>query len=247
VTPEGGVAAPGCMQAAEPTHEANVRTFLARRFVQDCTGPRSSKMRKPFLMLALLAGFTWPGLPALAAEVVKPIETQYIAALGDRDATSGADAQDWGLWPVDPGPRGVRLGNFAALQTDGAAPAGWKFDSANWWLEEHGLVMEQPQFPIPPGKYVVTGGREKTAVLTISKDQDGKQSWSLDNGASLYDVTHLRCRSARYTPSAAGSCSPAKAQQASFPVMPGGPMPPVEGCNKQDFQVLIVTGMVVDE
>jgi hypothetical protein len=39
------------------------------------------------------------------------------------------------------------------------------------------------------------------------------------------------------------SCSPAKAQQSSFPVVPGGVMPPVEGCNKQDYAVLFVIGM----
>jgi hypothetical protein len=60
-------------------------------------------------------------------------------------------------------------------------------------------------------------------------------------------VTHLRCRSARYTPAASGgSCSPAKAQTSAFPVAPGASMPPVEGCNKQDYEVLIVTGMVED-
>ena len=32
----------------------------------------------------------------------------------------------------------------------------------------------------------------------------------------------------------------------AFPVAPGGPMPPVEGCNKQDYEVLIVIGMAVD-
>ena len=33
--------------------------------------------------------------------------TQFIAALGDPGATSGSGAQSWGLWPLDPGPRGV--------------------------------------------------------------------------------------------------------------------------------------------
>ena len=99
-----------------------------------------------------------------------------------------------------------------------------------------------------PGKYVVTGGREKTAVLTVhAQDNDGVQRWELDQGATLYDVTHLRCRSARYTPaSGGGSCSPAKAQQSAFPVAPGAAMPPVEGCNKQDYEVLIVIGMAED-
>jgi hypothetical protein len=130
----------------------------------------------------------------------------------------------------------------------GVAPAQWKFDGSDWWLEEHGLIMERPSFPIPPGKYVVTGGRETTAILTVhSKDGDGVQHWDLDKGATLYDVTHLRCRSARYTPATdANSCSPAKAQMSAFPVAPGGAMPPVEGCNKQDYEVLIVIGMGQD-
>ena len=182
-----------------------------------------------------------------AETVLKPIPTQYIAALGDPGATSGVGAESWGLWREDPGPRGVRLSSYAALKADGIAPAQWRFDGSDWWLEEHGLIMEQPEFPIPPGKYVVTGGREVTAVLTVHpKDNDGVQHWELDNGATLYDVTHLRCRSARYTPASDNSCSPAKAPITAFPVAPGGRMPPVEGCNKQDYDVLIVIGMVVD-
>jgi hypothetical protein len=190
-------------------------------------------------------------LPAqgLAETVFKPIPTQYIAALGDPDATSGIGADSWGLWRLDPGPRGVRLTSYETLKAQGGvAPAQWRFDGSDWWLEEHGLIMEQPEFPIPPGKYVVTGGRETTALLTIhAKGNDGVQHWELDKGATLYDVTHLRCRSARYTPAAGGdSCSPAKAQMSAFPVAPGEAMPPVEGCNKQDYEVLIVIGMVED-
>lgn len=189
-----------------------------------------------------------PG-PVEAATVLKPISTQYIAALGDPGATAGVGADAWGLWREDPGPRGVRLSSYDALKADGVAPARWKFDGSDWWLEEHGLIMEQPAFPIPPGRYVVTGGREMTAILTVHpKGDDGAQHWELDQGATLYDVTHLRCRSARYTPAASGnSCSPAKAQMTAFPVAPGAAMPPVEGCNKQDYEVLIVIGMAVDE
>ena len=87
-----------------------------------------------------------------------------------------------------------------------------------------------------------------TGAADHPKGDDGVQHWELDNGATLYDVTHLRCRSARYTPATSdNSCSPAKAQMTAFPVAPGGPMPPVEGCNKQDYEVLIVIGMAVDE
>ena len=162
----------------------------------------------------------------------KRIPTQFIAVLGDPGATSGSDAQSWGLWRVDPGPRGVWLDSYEQLKAaDGIAPAQWKFDSTDWWLEEHGLIMEKPDFPIAPGKYMVTGDREVMTVLTVyAMDEDGAQRWELDNGANLYDVTHLRCRSARYTPSTSdNSCSPAKAQRASFPVSPGGPDAPSRG------------------
>ena len=172
---------------------------------------------------------------------------QYIAALGDPKANSGNGAQLWGLWREDPGPRGVRLARYEQLKAaNGVAPARWKFDSTDWWLEEHGLIMEKPAFPLPPGRYLVTGDRDVTTVLTIhAKDKNGNQRWELADRATLYDVTHLACRSARYTPSKAGqnSCSPANARQSAFPVTPGGTMPPVDGCNKQDYAVLIVVGV----
>jgi hypothetical protein len=209
-------------------------------------------MRKvaPLLGCMLLAiGLATLPVQGRAEMVLKPIPTQFIAALGDPKASSGSGAQSWGLWRVDPWPRGVPLARYERLkEVGGIAPAQWKFDGADWWLEEHGLIMEQPEFPIPPGRYVVTGGREATAVLTVhTKDQDGVQHWELDNGATLYDVTHLRCRSARYTPAAGSeSCSPAKARQSAFPVDPGGAMPAVDGCHKQDYAVLIVIGMMVE-
>ncbi|MCC6470491.1 MAG: hypothetical protein IT563_19390 [Alphaproteobacteria bacterium] len=200
--------------------------------------------RGGLLAMALLVQ---PGL-VHAETVLKSIPTQYIAALAAPGATSGTGAESWGLWQVDPGPRGVPLGSYKTLKAEGGvAPAQWKFDGADWWLEEHGLIMEQPEFPLPPGRYVVTGDREVTAILTIhSKGNDGAQRWELDKGATLYDVTHLRCRSARYTPASGNSCSPEKAQASAFPVEPGGPMPPVEGCDKQDYEVLIVIGMAVE-
>ncbi|MGI9302956.1 MAG: hypothetical protein ACR2RB_09635 [Gammaproteobacteria bacterium] len=179
----------------------------------------------------------------------KRIPTQFIAALGEPDATSGSGAQSWGLWRLDPGPRGVWLDNYEQLKAaDGVAPARWKFDSTDWWLEENGLIMEKPDFPVPPGKYVVTGDREVTTVLTLHPtDKDGARRWELEDGAKLYDVTHLPCRSARYTPATSGnSCSPARAQKSAFRVTPGAPMPPVEGCNKQDYAVLFVIGVAVE-
>lgn len=184
--------------------------------------------------------------PAAAETAFRRIPTQFIAALGEAGATSGTGAETWGLWRLDPGPRGVRLDGYAALQAaGGVAPADWTFDGADWWLEEHGLIMERPELALAPGKYVVTGNREVVSVLTIhAKDVDGAQRWELADGATLHDVTHLRCRSARYRPATgAGSCSPAKVQGSAFPVAPGASMPPVDGCSKQDYAVLFVIGV----
>jgi hypothetical protein len=178
----------------------------------------------------------------------KRISTQFIAALGEPDANSGSGADRWGIWRQDPGPRGVRLSRYERLKAaGGVAPAQWKFDSTDWWLEENGLIMEKPVFSVPPGKYIVTGNREAVTVLTVHPmDEDGAKRWELDDGVKLYDVTHLPCRSARYTPATSdSSCSPAKARKTAFPVTPGGPMPSVERCNKQDYAVLFVIGVAV--
>ena len=209
-------------------------------------------MRRALLAMGLLMMMVALGQSAHAQgkdqTKIKRIPTQYIAALGDPGANSGSGAQSWGLWRVDPGPRGVRLGRYEQLKAAGGiAPAQWKFDSTDWWVEEHGLIMERPVFPVPSGKYLVTGDREVTTVLTIHpRDKDGNQRWELGDGAKLYDVTHLACRSARYTPVTSNSCSPAKAPKTAFPVAPGALMPPVEGCNKQDYAVLIVIGVAVE-
>jgi hypothetical protein len=174
------------------------------------------------------------------------VRTQFIAALAAPEATAGDNAQQWGLWPLDPGPRGVRLNRFDRLMADGGiAPSRWQFDSDDWWLEENGLIMEAPQFPLSPGRYLVTGGRRITTVLTIHPpDERGNQRWELADGTTVYDVTHLGCRSARYTPAAADAqCSPAGAPRSAFRVAPGAEMPPVEGCAKQDYAVLFVVGV----
>lgn len=170
--------------------------------------------------------------------------TQFIAALGDPKSSSGTNAKEWGVWSLDPGPRGVWLKDYQkslANQPDQRAPAGWTFNPNDWWLEEHGLIMEQPYFPLPAGRYLVTGGRLVTTGLTIHPDG----SWKLDDGRTLYDVTHLPCRSARYTLALEGSSlvgSPLTANPRDFPVAPGAIMPSVPGCHKQDYAVLFVVG-----
>ena len=206
-------------------------------------------MRFQRLCSAALAMLTLGMLGTASAESrMSRIPTQYIAALGDPSANSGADAGTWGLWAIDPGPRGVWTDDFADLMAkDGVAPEGWQFDPASWWLEEHGLIMESPSFPLPAGQYVVTGGREVTSVLTVSPpDATGAQAWSLADGASVYDVTHLRCRAAVYTAKEGQSCTPDKTPTGVFPMSPEKSMPAVEGCNKQDYQVLIVVGMMLE-
>jgi hypothetical protein len=197
--------------------------------------------------LAALWASLAPVAPAQAEAAFVPGATQYIAALGDPAATSGDDAATWGLWAVDPGPRGVRIKHYPDLIANkGVAPQGWQFDGAAWWLEEHGLIMESPGFPLPAGQYVVTGGREVTSVLTVEPaDASGKQAWHLADGATILDVTHLGCRAALYTAQAGQSCTPDTTPTDVFPMRPGLSMPMVDGCTKRDYQVMIVMGMMV--
>ena len=54
---------------------------------------------------------------------------------------------------------------------------------------------ERMRLVAPKRRYVVTGDREVTSVLTVHNDGH----WELSKG-TLYDVTHLPCRSARYMP-----------------------------------------------
>src|SRR5262249_45868081 len=96
-------------------------------------------------------------------------------------------------------------------------------------------------------KYVVTGDREVTTVLTIHPaDAAGDSRWELGDDATLYDVTHLPCRAARYT-SPTGEGSPANAQQSAFPVAPGATMPPVPGCEQKDYAGILVIAVGTDD
>ena len=202
--------------------------------------------------LGLIGASGWASLSLFNTNVYTPSgfqrisPTQFIAALGDPQASQGSGASEWGLWGVDPGPRGVWLRDYSrdiVANENQIAPAGWKFDENDWWLEEHGLIMEAPKFPLKEGRYLVTGGRMVTTGLTI----DAGGNWKLDEGATLYDVTHLPCRSARYTPDPTTTAqgeqgSPLTANPRDFPVAPGAIMPSVPGCKKQDYAVLFVVG-----
>ena len=194
----------------------------------------------------------WGALFAIvgqAADLQTLLKSQYIAVTADPLAQSGTGAQDWGIWKVDPGPRGVYIKDFTSIDVDGRAPAGWTFDPQTWWLEEYGRVMEAPTFPIEPGRYVVTGGRTTMALLTIKQpDENGDMAWTLSQNATLYDVTHLGCRSAVYTPIKAGEvCSPSQANPATFPIRPGDVMPSVTGCTKKEYAVLIVIAKLIND
>src|SRR6202012_3755960 len=139
--------------------------------------------------LMLAAGLQQP-VHASSVDLSKfrRIEPQFIAALGDPGATSGNGAQSWGFWNQDPGPRACKLDHYPQLKANGGvAPSLWKFDPSDWWLEEHGLIMEKATFPLAPGQYLVTGDRQVVTVLTIHpKDKDGNERWELANGATLY-------------------------------------------------------------
>ncbi len=171
------------------------------------------------------------------------IHTKYCNATTRVHTRRNADA--WGIWRVDPGPRGVPIGNFSTLEeTGGVAPAGWEHDPTDWWVEEYGRMMEKPDFPLSPGKYLVTGDREVTTVLTVRADN----SWSLADGAKLHDVTHLPCRAARYVPVAGPEMgSPKNANLADFPVPPGATMPTIEGCTSLDYAVIFVIAIADEE
>ena len=116
---------------------------------------------------------------------------------------------------------------------------------SDWWLEEHGLIMEKPTFPRPAGKYMVTGDREVTTELTITEDN----KWSLKQGAQLLPTTRClpapfdtvpqaHCTTSRISPAAPpgassartgndSKCAPSTAQRytpmAAAGVQPGTP------------------------
>jgi len=90
----------------------------------------NKQLRRSFLLSTGLAGLTQLGLANAAPPGFQRIPTQFIAALGDPTLSSGSNANDWGIWTVDPGPRGVFLRDYTKQlqKKNDVAPAGWKFD-----------------------------------------------------------------------------------------------------------------------
>ena len=204
----------------------------------------SSKIsRRAWLVSGCAALFSAPFLQAAEARTFRRIPYQYIAVLAPEQASSGSGAEAWGFWREDPGPIGVFLKYYNKLRKAGGfGPTGWQFDINDWWLDENGLLMKAPVFPMPAGEYYVTNGEEHISLLTVDKpDSEGKQSWTLSDGKTIANVTHGPCRSARYTPrDAANQCSPENAPQSVFPLAPGERPPSVNHCDKKEYAVLIV-------
>jgi len=203
--------------------------------------------RRQWLLSGFAAFFASQATPLAAKAKFRRVRPQYIASLAAPGAKSGGGAQTWGLWRVDPGPIGVWLRQYDKLRKLGYGPSGWQFDADDWWLDENGLIMKAPEFPMPAGQYLVTNGESNVSVLTVEEpDAAGGQAWALSDEKTIADVTHGPCRSARYTPEgASGTCSPADADRSVFPLVPGASPPAVEGCRKVDYAVLIVIGLPV--
>ena len=114
-----------------------MRTHVPRGATSGCMRSRPRLISRACLATALLVtiGVVTHAVHAAGEGQTKfrRISTQYIAALGDPGATSGTGAQLWGLWPLDPGPRGVKLNRYQSLKdAGGIAPARWKFDETDW-------------------------------------------------------------------------------------------------------------------
>ena len=217
---------------------------------QHAKNPLRKISRRQWLVSALSFISAWLASPVLAQIKYRRVRTQYIAALAPADASSGSGAETWGIWRVDPGPIGVWLRLYQVLRKAGnIAPAGWRFDLDDWWLDENGLIMKAPEFPISPGRYMVTNGEKNASILTIDPpDQNGNQNWSLDFDMTIGDVTHGPCRSARYTPvGESGTCTPENADQSLFPLELGRQLPQVKDCNRKIYAVLIVFGFPVED
>lgn len=211
----------------------------------DDAAKEPGRMRRAVIASTLLATTQLLFASYFAPPGFKRVPMKFIAATGDPKSKEGTNANEWGLWGDDPGPRGVYLKDYDDLvgESNGYGPDGWVFTKNDWWLEEHGIIMPAPDFPMPPGRYLVTGGRLVTTGLTIGENGH----WSLDKG-TLFDVTHLPCRSARYHPDNSSTPgSPATAKRSDFPVFPGAAMPEVAGCDKQDYAVLFIVGKAVEE
>lgn len=97
-----------------------MRTHISRGATPGRTWSMQRLIRRACLATALLVTIVVVAQAVHAADGGQTkftrISTQYIAAMGNPGATSGNGAQLWGLWPLDPGPRGVKLNRYQSLQ-----------------------------------------------------------------------------------------------------------------------------------
>ncbi len=210
---------------------------------------KKSFSKRTFLQLLSLQ-FITAGSSAFAHEAIpKRLPVKFIAALGDPNASSGTGAETWGIWHDDPAQRAVWLKYYPIVKAAGGfAPGNWQVNDDDWWMDENSLIMQPPEFPVPARKYIVSGDREVVTTLTIHpKNENGVMAWELDDNAALYDVTHLPCRSARYTPvnNGSGTCIPTNADRNLYPLQPEDETATISGCQKQDYSVLLVLAEVV--
>jgi len=70
------------------------------------------RIYRALLLIGLIVGTTLQSTASHATNAnqlkFKRIPTQFIAALGKPGASSGSNAQSWGLWRLDPGPHDTR-------------------------------------------------------------------------------------------------------------------------------------------
>jgi hypothetical protein len=223
------------------------QTILQANKKSDDTGASIMKeLTGPNMRRALLASWAsalaynvlvmWGG--PMPAGFQRCSSLEYVAALAPSPKDSSGSGETWGLWTIDPGPRGVSSQAYSSLSSN-IMPAGWTLDPNDFWIEEHGLLMETPSFPLNSGRYLVTGGKLTTAILSYDKNNNSWQLASPQNGkpVALDEVTHGPCRAARYR-----GGSPQTINPRDFPVQSGALMPPVPGCEKQDYSVLFVIG-----
>ena len=73
---------------------------------------------------------------------------QFIAALGDPGSCEGTGVSQWGLWRVDPGPRGVSLQDYEMVKAMGGfTPAGWTFDAGRATTNNsHTVYLRVPDY-----------------------------------------------------------------------------------------------------
>jgi hypothetical protein len=67
------------------------------------------------------------------------------------------------------------------IEVGGVAPSNWRFDSRDWWLGGARPHHGEADVPARAGRYLVTGDREVTSVLTVYR----RTKTAINVGSSL--------------------------------------------------------------